>query len=120
MSTKKVLLVDDDMTALDLLDIMLERSGFEVVRHTDARWIVEHFAEINPDIVLIDIMMPKMSGDACIEALRNDGWEVPIVAFTAIHESDVHTQIIEKGANLVLPKPCKQEVLVNHLNRLLA
>jgi len=120
METKKILLVDDDMMALDLMDILLERAGFDAVRHTDARWVIENYSSIMPDIILIDIMMPKLSGDECIAELRKLGYTVPIVAFTSLSDTEAHNSIIAKGASLVLTKPCKPDILIGHLRRLLS
>ena len=114
---KKILIVDDDVTALDLVDILFERSGYEVVRHTDGGWVVENIEAIQPDVILIDMMMPKMSGQECIEVLRGMGIVIPIVAFTAMNDSDVHSKLMAGGADLVLTKPCRPETLVNEVNR---
>jgi DNA-binding response OmpR family regulator len=117
--THKILIIDDDMTALDLMDIICERSGFTVIRQTDPEWVIDNIANIQPDIILIDIMMPKMTGDECIKRLRQNGVILPIVAFTAIADTLIHQDIMEKGASLVLAKPCKPDNLIAHLKRLL-
>lgn len=119
MKSKKILIVDDDMTALDLIDIFFERHGFEVVRQTDGAWVVDNIEQIAPDVILIDVMMPKMSGDECIERIRGMGKTMPIVAFTAANDAEMHTELMSKGADLVLTKPCKPDVLINKVTRLL-
>jgi len=119
METKKILLVDDDMMALDIMDILMERAGFEAVRHTNAQWVIENYESIAPDIILIDIMMPKLRGDDCIAELRRLGHTVPIVAFTSLDDTETHNSVLLKGATLVLTKPCKPDILIGHLRRLL-
>lgn len=120
MTDKKILIIDDDMTALDLVDLLFQRSGFEVVRRTDGEAALECVSRECPEVILIDLMMPKMSGQECIKALRDRGVEVPIVAFTALNDTEVHTETIAIGATMVLSKPCKPDTLVRQIEELLA
>jgi DNA-binding response OmpR family regulator len=119
MTTNRILIIDDDMTALDLMDILFERNDFDVVRHTDAAWIVEHIEELAPDIILIDLMMPRMNGNECIKLLRQKGVDIPVVVFTAAIDEQLHREAQLNGANLILSKPCKSDVLVAEIKRLL-
>ncbi|MCB0328885.1 MAG: response regulator [Bdellovibrionales bacterium] len=116
---KKILIIDDDMTALDIVDFLFEDKGFDVVRRADGISALECVEETRPDIILIDLMMPKMSGQECVKQLRSRGITVPIVAFTAIDDPEVHHEAEEAGCNLVLTKPCKPALLVDHIEKLL-
>ncbi len=119
MEDKTILVIDDDMTALDIVDFLFEDEGFKVVRRADGISALDCVEENNPDIILIDLMMPKMSGQECIKATREKGIKIPIVAFTAIEDPEVHQEAIEAGANLVLTKPCQPNKLLNAINDLL-
>lgn len=119
MTQKKILIIDDDMTALDIVDYLFEDHGYEVVRRADGPSALEYIQEEHPDVVLIDLMMPKMSGQECVRQLRSKGVSVPVVAFTAVDDPEIHDEAREAGCNLVLTKPCKPAVLVQHIESLL-
>ncbi|MBX7137397.1 MAG: response regulator [Oligoflexia bacterium] len=119
MDNKKILIIDDDLTALDIVDYLFEDKGFEVVRRTDGISALQCVEEVGPDIILIDLMMPKMNGQECVRQIRAKGLKLPIVAFTALDDPEVHQEALDAGCNLVLTKPCKPAVLVNHIETLL-
>lgn len=118
MSSKKILIIDDDVTALDIVDFLFEDKGYDVVRRTDGPSALECIAEVAPDIILIDLMMPKMSGQDCVREIRKRGHTQPVVAFTALDDPEVHQDATDAGCNLVLTKPCKPAVLVKHIEGL--
>ncbi len=118
--TNKILVIDDDVTALDIVDLLFEDQGFDVVRGADGISALACVEETKPDIILIDLMMPKMNGQACIRELRNRGISVPIVAFTALDDPEVHQEARDAGCNVVLTKPCKSKDLVRQIESLLA
>ena len=119
MSAPKILIIDDDMTALDIVDFLFEDKGFEVVRSADGRSAVEYLKEVKPDIILVDLMMPHMSGQETVRRIRQNGYQLPIVAFTAVDDPEIHREALDAGCNLVLTKPCKPAVLVKHINSLM-
>jgi len=120
MASPTILIIDDDMTALDIVDYLFEDKGFKVVRRADGISALSSIDELNPDVILIDLMMPKMSGQDCVKELRKKGLKTPIVAFTALDDPEVHQEAEDAGCNLVLTKPCKPNLLVEHIERLLA
>lgn len=119
MDGKKILIIDDDMTALDIVDFLFEDKGFEVVRRADGISALECVEEEVPDIILVDLMMPRMNGQECVRKIREKGVAVPIIAFTAVDDPDVHDEARSAGCNLVLTKPCKPATLVQHVSELL-
>lgn len=119
MTNPKILIVDDDMTALDIVDFLFEDKGFEVVRRADGQSAVDCVREVNPDVILVDLMMPHMSGQEAVRLIRGQGFRMPIVAFTAVDDPDIHREALSAGCNLVLTKPCKPTLLVQHINQLL-
>ncbi len=120
MTSKKILIIDDDMTALDIVDFLFEDKGYEVVRRADGISALECIEEVKPNIILIDLMMPRMSGQDCVREIRQRGLQLPVVAFTALDDPEVHQEALSAGCNLVLTKPCKPAVLVKHIEGLLA
>lgn len=119
MEEKTILIIDDDVTALDIVDYLFEDKGYEVVRRADGISALECIDEVNPDIVLIDLMMPQMNGQDCVREMRKRGVSVPVVAFTALDDPEVHQEAMDAGCNLVLTKPCKPQVLVKHIESFL-
>lgn len=116
---RTILIIDDDVTALDIVDFLFEEKGFEVVRRADGISALECVDEVEPDIILVDLMMPKMNGQETIRQLRKKGITAPIVAFTALDDPDIHQEATDAGCNLVLTKPCKPTILVQHIQNLL-
>lgn len=119
MSHKKILIIDDDVTALDIVDYLFEDKGYDVIRRADGLSALECVDDVQPHIILIDLMMPKMNGQECIKEIRHKGMQVPIVAFTAVDDPEIHKEAMDAGCNLVLTKPCKPNVLVKHIEDLL-
>jgi DNA-binding response OmpR family regulator len=119
MHSRTILIVDDDLTSLDLIDLLFDRAGFQVIKSVDGKSALETLNVSNPDIILIDLMMPGMNGKDCIEKVRASGINVPIIAFTALQDPGYHLQTMSVGADIVLTKPCKPEKLIKHVNKLL-
>ncbi len=117
--TNRILVIDDDLTALDIVDLLFEDQGFEVVRRPDGITALECIEETDPDIVLIDLMMPRMSGQECVRQIRSKGIDVPIVAFTAIDDPIIHDEARSAGCDVVVTKPCKSRDLVRQIESLL-
>jgi two-component system, OmpR family, response regulator VicR len=120
MAKRKIFIIDDDMTALDIIDFLFEDKGFDVVRRADGISALECVDEVKPDIILIDLMMPKMNGQECVRQIRQMGLSLPIIAFTALDDAEVHKEAMDAGCNMVLTKPCKPAVLVKNVQELLA
>lgn len=115
----KILIIDDDMTALDIVDFLFEDKGFEVTRRADGQSAVDSVDSIGPDVILVDLMMPNMSGQETVRQIRDKGLTLPIVAFTAIDDPEIHQEAMDAGCNLVLTKPCRPQALVEHIQKLL-
>jgi DNA-binding response OmpR family regulator len=116
---KKILIVDDDMTALDIVDFLFEEEGFEVARQADGKSALECIEDFDPNVILVDLMMPEMSGQETVRRIRFKGYDIPIIAFTALDDPEAHQEALDAGCNLVLTKPCKPKDLVAHVTKLL-
>src|SRR2546423_13395071 len=82
----KILIVDDDSVSVSLLEKLLQRHGyFRVTSVTDSKLAVETCLTFNPDLLLLDLIMPEVDGFAILETLRADAAEdfLPIVVLTA-------------------------------------
>lgn len=119
MESTKILIIDDDVTSLDIVDFLFEKKGFDVTRSTDGFQALKEIGEQPFDIILIDLMMPEMNGQECIREIRKRGVGAPIVAFTASDDPDLHQEALDSGCQIVLTKPCRPAVLVEHIKNLL-
>ena len=122
MNRKKVLLVDDNVSQLDLIQILFEHDGFHVEQAISGiNALAQLKSEQNiPDLIVIDVMMPKISGPETVKKIRALGINCPIIAFTSMDEEAIHQDAINAGCDLVLVKPCNPERLLNEVRKLLA
>jgi DNA-binding response OmpR family regulator len=103
----KILIVDDEPANVALLEELLTESGYQRIESvTDSRAAVDAFAKFQPDLVLLDLMMPHIDGFAILEALRADSSTfLPIVVLTADVSEDAKCRALAAGATDFLCKP---------------
>ena len=100
----KILVADDEQNIVRLLRLYLRNEGFDVVAAADGKQALERFASESPDLVLLDLMMPQMSGfDVCTEIRKRS--DVPVIMLTA-RSDDVDKIVgLEMGADDYVTKP---------------
>ena len=114
-----VLLVDDESAITDALAPYLERSGFSVaVAHDGAEGLDVH-DEINPDIVVTDVMMPRLDGRQLVREIRARGGWTPIILLTQIDQSYERSAALDEGADDYLSKPFDPQELVSRIRAVL-
>lgn len=107
----RVLIVEDEPSYVDALEVSLGAEGFEVVTAMDGRVGIERFREAKPDVVLLDLMLPTLPGLDVLRAIRRES-EVPVIVVSAKDaEADVVTAL-ELGADDYLTKPYSVRELV--------
>src|SRR6476646_6448835 len=111
MST--VLIVDDDLTARETLVAMLEGERYDLQVAKDGAQALQVLAEIQPDIILLDVMMPGMDGYEVCRRIRStpELAEVPIILLTALDDRASLLRGIEAGADDFLSKPADRREL---------
>jgi DNA-binding response OmpR family regulator len=117
-----VLVVDDDPDVCDLVTYKLEQSGFEVRRASDGDAALREVAQRVPDLVLLDIMMPGISGLEVLERWRSDQATaaIPVVMLTAkAQENDVERGF-QLGADDYVVKPFSPRELVRRVTAVLS
>jgi two-component system response regulator RegX3 len=114
----RVLIVEDEDSFVEALRVGLQREGFVVDVARDGREALDRFNESEPDLVLLDVMLPKISGiDVCRE-IRSQS-KVPIIMVTAKGE-EIDTVVgLEVGADDYVPKPYRLRELVARMRSLL-
>jgi two-component system, OmpR family, response regulator RegX3 len=106
-----VLLVEDEESFIDALRIGLDREGFDVIVATDGAQAIEEFEASRPDLILLDLMLPKLSGIDVCRALRERS-EVPIIVVSAKSEEIDTVLLLEMGADDFVTKPYRLRELV--------
>ncbi len=118
----KILVVDDDRMTVTLLGQLLQRTGYSrVLGITDSRQALEKCAAFDPDLILLDLIMPDVDGFTLLEALRADVSEsfLPIVVLTADVTEEAKARALEAGATDFLVKPVSQAEALLRIRNLL-
>lgn len=119
---EKILIVDDDTDTLRLVGLMLQRQGYEVVAASNGPQALQKAEEEEPDLILLDVMMPGMDGYEVARRLRANPItaNTPILMFTAKSQIDDKLVGFESGADDYLTKPTHPAELQAHVRALLA
>ncbi|HRE30263.1 MAG TPA: response regulator [Anaerolineales bacterium] len=115
-----ILVADDETDTLDLLEITLGRAGYRVLRALNGREALDLARSERPDLVILDIMMPQLSGLDVLAALRADGAPTPVIVFSARGRADDLAAGIEAGAVQYLVKPTSRDRLLEAVRVALA
>jgi adenylate cyclase len=117
----RILAVDDNPTNLEILRVRLNAQGYEVVTAVDGEDALARVRELEPDLVLLDVMMPKLDGISVLKQLKQDTKLafVPVILVTAKADTRDIVQGLEAGGDDYLTKPYEQAALVARVRSLL-
>lgn len=118
MTNAKILIADDDRNICELLRIYLEKEGFAVVLAGNGEEAISKFDEEEPDILLLDVMMPKLDGWQVCRELRKKS-ECPIIMITAKGETFDKVLGLELGADDYVVKPFEPKEIVARVKAVL-
>ena len=120
--SEKILIIDDDLDTLRLVGLMLQRQGYQISAATNGQQGLEKAFDEDPDLILLDVMMPDMDGYEVTRRLRQNPstLETPILMFTAKTQLDDKVIGFEVGANDYLTKPTHPSELQARVKTLLA
>ncbi len=118
---EKIMIVDDDISATRLIDKIIRMEGYETVPLNDSSKAMEIAASTNPDLFILDLMMPEPTGFQLCRMLRATASFrfTPIIIVTALDDSDSKVVAFGAGANDYLTKPFRIEDLTGRVNSLL-
>ena len=121
MSKNTILIVDDERDILDLIEYNLKKEGFSVITAEDGVEGIERARQYKPDLVLLDIMMPKMDGLEVIALMRDDAnlREIPVIFLTARSDEKTEVKGLDRGADDFLTKPISTTKLVSRIKAVL-
>ena len=128
MASKKVLVVDDDPDIRDVLTLILESQEYQVTAARDGVECLDKLRKEKPDLMILDLLMPKMDGFAVYKELKNAKWaeykDMPILILTSVREEASRRRYeLETGQKLsvdyYIEKPVSPEVLIDTVEKLI-
>jgi DNA-binding response OmpR family regulator len=120
MNTKtSILLVDDEIAITDNLASFLGRSGFTVAVAHDGEEALQRINEQSPELLILDVLMPRMDGREVLRRLRQTGDWTPIILLTQVGEAGERAMALEEGADDYLNKPFDPHELVARIRAVL-
>ncbi len=114
----KILVIDDDSAVTDLLSLLLKSQGFDVTATNNSTEGLNLVRENQPDLLVLDLMMPEIDGWEVCKAVREFS-DVPIIVLSALNDPSMIASVLDSGADDYLTKPTPSRVLVAHINRLI-
>jgi len=118
---KKILVADDDPATLKLLEIILSGAGYEVIQASSGNDAVALAREQKPDLIVLDILLPGMSGIHVAFQLREETATagLPLIFISSLMEKDVVKDMAPDAESTFLQKPVNRSVLLKEVERLL-
>ena len=119
---RTIMIVDDDPLLCAALQFKFERAGYQVCAGGNGQDLLAHLEVRQPDLILLDLMMPDMSGIEVLKHLRRDPApsSIPVLVMTAWDHSDIRAKCLELGAAGVVAKPFSLGELVMQVEEHLA
>lgn len=119
-STAKILVIDDDLAFVNVIRATLASEDLEVLTSTEAKAGLDLFRRTRPKIVLVDLMMPEMSGMQVLEEIVSEDPATEVILITGNYSTESAVEAIQKGACDYLPKPLNVEKLRARVASLIA
>ena len=118
MANEKILVVDDDTNICELLRLYLTKEGYQVTTANDGEEGLDKFNQVKPDMVLLDVMMPKMNGWEVCREIRQTS-KVPIIMLTAKSDESDELMGFDLGVDEYITKPFSPKILVARVEAIL-
>lgn len=117
---KQILIADDEQDILEIISYNLTKEGYEVYTAKDGNEAIEKAQQIHPDLIILDIMMPKKTGVEVCQILRSQPLfqDTLIIFLTALSDEASQIKGLETGADDYVSKPISPKVLVSRVNAL--
>ncbi len=119
MADPKVLIVDDEPDVVSLIERTLTSDGFEVVKAYDGIGALDLISTEKPDLVLLDLMMPMMSGYEVCQQIKSNPQtrDIPVVCLSSAHTPDARAHSLKAGAVELITKPFFPQELIAQIRR---
>lgn len=121
MAKKRILLVDDEIVLVKMVKMRLEANNYEIITGYDGQEALEKAREEKPDLIILDLMLPKMDGFKVCMMLKRDQryMKIPIIMFTARAGESDNKLGFECGADAYITKPFEPSILLSKIKELL-
>ena len=116
--SQRILIVEDDSGISDFINLELQHEGFETSVAATGRQALEQFESFNPDLILLDVMLPELSGLEVVRRIRKTS-SVPVIMITARGETYDRVNGLDAGADDYIPKPFEIEELLARMRAVL-
>ncbi|WP_287154692.1 response regulator [Candidatus Solincola tengchongensis] len=125
----KILVIDDDPDIVDALFVLLEGEGYEVYSASDGEEGLARIRELNPDLIILDLLMPRLDGYGVCKTLQDPRWakwkEIPIIVLTSVREEASQRRYeLETGVRMdvddYIEKPIDPDVVLDRVRKALA
>ena len=119
---KLVLIVDDDASVRELLEFLIKKEGFQLDSAADGEEALRKSRELSPDLILLDLMLPKLGGFEILRELQNDATAgIPIVIITGRYTERSTSDMIKQEPNVIefIEKPLKPQLLIAAIHKTL-
>lgn len=121
-SHARILVVDDQSSNIQVVGLILGTLGHEIIPASDGPTALKRVATLIPDLILLDLLMPGMSGrDVCLELKKNPEWrDIPVIFLSAADDKDLIVSALDAGGVDYITKPFNQAELVSRVRTQLA
>ncbi len=119
---KRILVVDDEPDIVALIRLKLMREGFEVLEAHNGEAAIKMVASSKPDLIILDVMMPGMSGWEVNEKLKANPeyWDIPVIMLTALNEFDEQLKSFQAEVRDYITKPFNFDEFIKSVKRVLS
>lgn len=119
---KQILIIEDDVNIRETLCDILELKGYDVIAADDGQAGILKAAQYKPDLIICDIMMPKLNGYQVLDVIKNNRWlmQKPFIFLSAKSSKEEVFEGLLKGANEYITKPFSNQVLFTAIETLLS
>ena len=120
MAAKRVLLAEDEPNIVESLTFLLDRAGYEVAVETDGRSALNTALSTNPDVMILDVMLPQLDGYEVLRKLRADdrAGKLPVVMLTAKGQREDRETALQCGADMFITKPFANAEIIEAVAKL--
>lgn len=118
---KSVLIIEDEPFIIEALSFLLEREGLEFDSYTRGEGCLDYIDKKQPDLLILDMMLPELNGMEILESLRNsnDHSDLPVLMLTAKGQKKDRQAALDAGVSLFMTKPFANDELIANVHRLL-